>query len=245
MVDPGTARIATALLFAAGFALVAYGARVLDRAGTILAAALALLIIATVGYVWLFLLIAFVALGFVVTKLFWGQKTELGVTEGKSGTRGWRNVAANGGVPAIIAAMTWLGVPREDVALGFVAAIATASADTFASELGVLSKRVYLITKPWAHVPPGTNGGVSNWGHFVALVGAAIAAGVGALLLDFPTRLVWVPIAAGWIGCQIDSVLGALFEEERGRAYGFLSKSDVNFIAIALAAFGVLLLVSV
>jgi uncharacterized membrane protein len=46
---------------------------------------------------------------------------------------------------------------------------------------------------------------------------------------------------AGFLGCQIDSVLGALFEEERGRAYGFLSKSDVNFLAILLSAFGVLL----
>jgi uncharacterized protein (TIGR00297 family) len=245
MVDSGQLQLLVAILFSGGFALIAFGARVLDAWGSLLAFGLAILIVQAVGFVWLFLLIVFVAVGFLVTKLFWARKEALGVAEGKTGTRGWRNVAANGGVPAIIASMTWLGARQEDVALGFIAAIATASADTFASELGVLSSRVYLITKPWVRVPAGTNGGVSNWGHGVALLGAAVASAAGMFLLDVPVERAWIPVAAGWIGCQFDSVLGALFEEERGRAYGFLSKADVNFIAIALAAFGVLLVVSV
>jgi uncharacterized protein (TIGR00297 family) len=229
------------VVFSLGFAFLAFGAGVLDLLGSALAFALAVLILQTVGFLYLALLIAFVALGFAVTKLFYKRKQAMGVAEAKSGTRGWRNVAANGGVPAIIAGLTLLNWPAEHVALGFIAAISTASADTFASELGVLSRRVYLITKPWQRVPPGTNGGVSNWGHAVALAGATIASVVGALLLGVSLTLVWIPILAGFLGCQIDSVLGALFEEERGRAYGFLSKSDVNFLAILLSAFGVLL----
>jgi uncharacterized protein (TIGR00297 family) len=245
MVDPALVDPAIDVLFAVAFALIAYGLGVLDRLGSLLAGVLAILILQTVGFVYLALLLAFVALGFAVTKLFWKRKEKLGVAEAKSGTRGWRNVAANGGVPAIIAAMTLLGFSREEVALGFLAAIATASADTFASELGVLSSRVYLITMPWKRVPAGTNGGVSNWGHLVALGGATIASVVGVLLLRIPFERVWIPVVAGWIGCQIDSVLGALFEEERGRAYGFLSKSDVNFFSILLSSFGVLLFLRV
>lgn len=242
--DPALLSLLIDLVFAAGFAAIAFGLRVLDWAGSLLAGVLAVLILQTVGFLYLALLLAFVALGFAVTKLFWRRKEALGVAEAKSGTRGWRNVAANGGVPAIIAAMTLLGFTAEEVALGFIAAIATASADTFASELGVLSGRVYLITAPWKRVPPGTNGGVSNWGHLVALGGATVASFAGVLLLgEVPVTRVWIPILAGWIGCQIDSVLGALFEEERGRAYGFLTKADVNFISILLSAFGVLLLV--
>lgn len=246
MADLESASLGIAILFSAGFGLIAYGARVLDAAGSLLACLLALLIIHSGGYLWLFLLIAFVAIGYLVTKMYWTEKREMGVAEGKSGTRGWRNVAANGGVPAIIAAMTLpaIGAAREDVALGFITAIATASADTFASELGVLSPRVYLITRPWSRVQRGVNGGVSNWGHFVALMGATIASLGGVMLLRVPLDLIWIPIAAGWVGCQIDSLLGALFEEDRGRAYGFLTKSDVNFLSIALAAFGVLVLLS-
>lgn len=236
--------IGAALLVTAGLAVVAYGARVLDRGGSLLAFALALDLVLTAGYLWLLLLIAFVGFGFVVTKMFWSVKIARGVAEGKSGVRGWRNVVANGGVPAVLATLT-LWVNPQDVALGFIAAIATAAADTFASELGVLSTRVYLITKPWERVPVGTNGGVSNWGHTVALGGSALASVTGVFLLDLPWRLAWIPIVAGWIGCQVDSVLGALFEEERGRAYGFMTKSDVNFLSIALSAFTVLLLLSV
>lgn len=232
-------------LIAVGLALLARGAGVLDLAGTGLALILALVILYTGGPVWLLVLITFVALGYLVTKLFWEKKRHLGVTEGKTGERGWRNVASNGGVPALVAAMTLIpDLSHSVVALGFVTAIATASADTFASELGVLSSRVYLLTKPWIRVPAGTNGGVSNWGHFVALVGAATAALTGVVFQIIPWADAWIPIAAGWIGCQIDSVLGALFEEGRGRAYGFMTKSDVNFLSIALAAFGVLLLLS-
>jgi uncharacterized protein (TIGR00297 family) len=136
------------VVFSLGFAFLAFGAGVLDLLGSALAFALAVLILQTVGFLYLALLIAFVALGFAVTKLFYKRKQAMGVAEAKSGTRGWRNVAANGGVPAIIAGLTLLNWPAEHVALGFIAAISTASADTFASELGVLSRRVYLITKP-------------------------------------------------------------------------------------------------
>jgi len=242
MTDPFWLQLGTDIAFSLGFAALAYGLRVLDAAGSLLAGVLSIVILQTVGFRYLALLLAFVALGYGVTKLYWTKKEDLGVAEAKSGTRGWRNVAANGGVPAIIAAMTLLQFPAEEVALGFVAAIATASSDTFASELGVLSKRVYLITAPWKRVTPGTNGGVSNWGHLVAFVGAALASLVGVLLLKIPIERVWIPVVAGWLGCQIDSVMGALFEEERGRAYGFLSKSDVNFFSILVSSFGVLLL---
>lgn len=242
MTDPALLDLGINVMFAAGFASLAYGMRVLDAWGSLLAGGLAVLILQTVGLLYLVLLLAFVVLGFLVTKLFWDRKLALGVAEAKSGTRGWRNVAANGGVPAIIAAMTLLEFTREEIALGFIAAIATASADTFASELGVLSNRVYLITAPWKRVAPGTNGGVSNWGHGVALGGAAVASLVGVLLLEVRITQAWIPILAGWLGCQVDSVLGALFEEERGRAYGFLTKADVNFFSILVSAFGVLLL---
>lgn len=245
MVDAGTLGFIVAALFCAGFALVAYGARVLDAGGSLLAFVLALVILQTVGIVWLGLLIGFVVVGFVITKLFWDRKRRIGVTEGKSGIRGWRNVLANGGVPAILAAMTLLNISETELAIGFVAAIATASADTFASELGVLSNRTYLITKPWLRVEPGTNGGVSVWGQFVALLGSVVATVAGVYLLGIDWDQAWWAIGAGWIGCQIDSVLGALFEEGRGRAYGFLTKSDVNFLSIALAGFGVLMASSI
>ncbi|HLE48305.1 MAG TPA: DUF92 domain-containing protein [Candidatus Thermoplasmatota archaeon] len=244
MADAPALVLLIAFLFCAGFAFLAYGMRVLDVPGSILAFFLALAItLSPGGFLWLVLLIGFVLFGFIVTKLFWTQKTAMGVAEGKKGVRGWRNVAANGLVPAILALLSWW-IPKDVVLVGFVTAIATASSDTFASELGVLSQRTYLITHPWQRVKPGTNGGVSNFGHGVALLGAIIPTAVAVPLLHLPWTLAWIPIVAGWLGCQIDSVLGALFEEERGRAVQLLTKADVNFLSIAVAAFGVLVILA-
>jgi uncharacterized protein (TIGR00297 family) len=218
--------------------------KVLDAGGSLLAFAMALVIVISPGgYLWLLLLIGFVAVGFLITKMFWKQKVAMGVAEGKKGVRGWRNVAANGLVPAMLALLAFW-VPPEKVLIGFVAAIATASSDTFASELGVLSNRVYLLTAPWKKVPRGTNGGVSNWGHLMALLGAAIPTLAAIPLLGLPWQMAWIPIVAGFLGCQIDSILGWLFEEDRGRAISLLTKSDVNFLSIAIAGFAVLALIA-
>jgi uncharacterized protein (TIGR00297 family) len=239
--DPAALDFLIALLFCGGFGFVAYGMRVLDIPGSVLAFAMALVIVVSPGgYLWLLLLIGFVGFGFLVTKLYWSKKVAMGLAEGKKGVRGWRNVAANGLVPAILALLTFW-VPQEKVLVGFVAAIATASSDTFASELGVLSNRVYLLTAPWKKVPRGTNGGVSNWGHLMALVGAVIPTLVAIPLVALPWRLAWIPVLAGWLGCQVDSILGWLFEEERGTAISLLTKSDVNFLSIAIAGFAVLI----
>lgn len=243
MADPAALDFLIALLFCGGFGLVAYGMHVLDVWGSLLAFAMALVIVVSPGgYLWLFLLIGFVIFGFLVTKLFWAKKVEMGLAEGKKGVRGWRNVAANGLVPAMLALLAFW-VPEDKVLIGFVTAIAAASSDTFASELGVLSNRVYLLIEPWKKVPRGTNGGVSNWGHLMALAGAAIPTVVAIPLVGLPWQLAWIPILGGFLGCQVDSVLGWLFEEERGRAISLLTKSDVNFLSIAVAGFAVLVMV--
>ncbi len=249
MVDADLLMAGIALLTAAGFSLLAFGLRVLDLLGSLLAFVLALAILLApgleqfAGFRWLALLVLFVLVGFVITKLFWDRKRAAGVTEGKKGVRGWRNVAANGLVPAGLALLTAVLDP-ELVVVGFATAVATASSDTFASELGVLSTDTYLLVNPKRRVPPGTNGGVSNWGHLMALTGAAVPTLVAIPLIGLSWTVAWVPVVAGFLGCQLDSVLGALFEEERGRVYGFMTKSDVNFLSIFVTSFLVLLALS-
>lgn len=98
---------------------------------------------------------------------------------------------------------------------------AAVAADTFSSELGILSKsKPRLITAPWRVVPPGTNGGVTLTGLGAGLLGAFILSATSTLLLPFckdwntseKLNYTLALTAAGFSGTLLDSLLGALFQ---------------------------------
>ncbi|KAI9821819.1 MAG: hypothetical protein M1827_002401 [Pycnora praestabilis] len=71
--------------------------------------------------------------------------------------------------------------------VGIIANYAAVAADTFSSELGILSKSPpRLITSAsFRIVPPGTNGGVTGFGLLAGLMGSFTIAITSALLLPF------------------------------------------------------------
>jgi uncharacterized membrane protein len=98
---------------------------------------------------------------------------------------------------------------------------AAVAADTFSSELGILSKsKPRLITAPWRVVPPGTNGGVTGAGLGAGLLGAFILSATSTLLVPFckdwgfaqKANYTLALTAAGFSGTLLDSLLGALFQ---------------------------------
>lgn len=98
---------------------------------------------------------------------------------------------------------------------------AAVAADTFSSELGILSKsKPRLVTAPWRIVPPGTNGGVTLTGLGAGLVGAYCIASTSTLLLPFckewsttdKAKYTLALTLAGLSGSLLDSYLGAIFQ---------------------------------
>jgi uncharacterized membrane protein len=96
----------------------------------------------------------------------------------------------------------------------FVGVMATVTADTWATEIGVLNPRPPRLITTWRPVEPGTSGGISAYGLLASSAGA-IAIGCVAMLLaaiEQGVWLVWLPPAAllgGLAGSLADSLLGA------------------------------------
>lgn len=106
--------------------------------------------------------------------------------------------------------------------LGVIAHYAAATADTFSSELGILSTTppVLLFAFPPRLVPRGTNGGITRLGLIAGALGAGII-GIVAVLFT-PLCYGWgvtekirlVGLTAGWgvLGSLLDSLLGAVLQ---------------------------------
>ncbi len=152
------------------------------------------------------------------------------------GRRTSKNVISNGVVACFMAAFGGYYLPFVG---GFIGAIATAMADTLASEIGVLDPHPRLITT-MQKVDPGTNGAVSPLGTGIGVLGAAII-GVAAYLLGIvqnPLSAILVSVISGTVGCFMDSILGALFENKN-----LITNEHVNLMATIVGAIvGILLI---
>ena len=199
---------------------------VLDKNGVIAAAVLGLGVGILGHWTWLIILLSFLGSSHKATKWRFDEKTTLGLCESEDGHRGWTNVVANGGLPGVVALLSYISGDHANGFWIFTAAVAVAAADTFASEIGCLDNRVRMITtmKP---CKAGTNGGFSPNGQLAAAIGAICVAGM-AMMVE--PNLMYATAAAiiGWLGCQVDSLLGALFENR-----GYMTKDSVNFSAIS------------
>ncbi|KAL6706468.1 hypothetical protein ACN47E_005407 [Coniothyrium glycines] len=186
------------------------------------------------------LLAVFFLAGTAVTKVKHDIKAKLTQSAaGSAGGEGSRNhiqVIANSGVASILILLHLWQLRRygsydnsdlcwkqgsDPLVVGIVANYAAVAADTFSSELGILSKsKPRLITAPWRVVPPGTNGGVTAAGLGAGLLGAFILSATSTLLLPvcrdwtLSQRITYTfaLTAAGFSGTLLDSFLGALFQ---------------------------------
>jgi len=224
--------------------ILAYGAylkRVLDLKGTVMGFIMGVLIGVFGHLTWVVLLLLFLITSFAATKYRYEFKKKRKVAESKGGMRGFQNVVANGVIPTVVSVLSASPFPdftleKGVAAVMFLSALSAAASDTIASEIGVFSSDVYLITNLKKRVDPGVNGGVSLLGTGAALGAAFYMSLTGYLVMHhmggfYPAGLWYIPLAVGFAGTHIDSVLGALFENR-----GYMSGSDVNLITTFICA---------
>lgn len=234
--------LAISIIICFAMTFFAFYKRLLDIKGAIGALAIGLIISIFTDITWLLALIGFLVASSLVTRVKINYKKKKGLAEGKKGERGLNNVIANGFIPCFIALFSYhLDQSMAGMAgFLFLVSLSTAASDTFASEVGVISDKVVMITN-FKKVPPGTDGGISPLGEASALGGAVIVSFIGWLLISdmfFSGQAHILPatlpvlvgaILIGWVGCQIDSILGGLFQVHTK----LLSNDMVNFVSIA------------
>lgn len=200
--------------------IIVYLSGALDLLGSSFVTIIGIFIIITRGFNWLSILLLFLILGSVFTKYKSDYKKRIGLTHEK---RTIKNVISNGIVPVVLAVFGNYA--------GFIGSIATATADTMASEIGVLSKPILITSKE--HVKPGTDGGISVLGTVAGLIGALII-GVSAFIVNVSpdiTHSICIAILAGMVGCFADSLLGATLERN-----GLFNNEQVNLTATIIGA---------
>ncbi len=217
--------LALAMVICAAFGYFAYRARTIDLSGVFSAVLFGVILITfSQGIGWFIIVMAFFILGSVFTKFKYSEKEFLGVAQGKEGKRGYKNAFANAGVG--IAACILYGVTGEMVyAALFLGSIATATADTLASEIGVTGGTPRMITT-MQPCPPGTNGGVTLTGELACLFGAVSIGLAGFALGVAPWYVCIIAVIAGVIGTNLDSLFGAIFENR-----GFFGNAGTNLLA--------------
>ncbi|AEV29868.1 putative membrane protein [Sphaerochaeta pleomorpha str. Grapes] len=171
------------------------------------------------------LMLFFIAAG-VLGVIGRGRKAkETSKIQKKGGCRDSMQVFANGGM-ALLCALLYALSPSMITLVMFGTAIAEAASDTFAGEVGILSKSkpVSIITgKPMA---PGLSGAVSTLGSVAGLLGSFLVAlcWLGNFLPLSGKNIAYASVITlgGFAGCLFDSILGATVQ-----AHYFDEKSDL------------------
>ncbi len=161
---------------------------------------------------------------------YFRRQDKIGVTSefAKSSRRDLGQTLANGGVAALLAIGVGI-VTRESpwyptLTLAYFGALSAATADTWATELGVLSSHPPRLITTGAVVTTGRSGGVSFLGTLASLAGGAFI-GISAFILIQMASLLstgnwflqdWflIPLCtlAGLLGSLLDSLLGATWQ---------------------------------
>jgi uncharacterized protein (TIGR00297 family) len=222
-------RLIIAAAVTLGFALLARALRGVNRAGAAAGGLACFLLFVGAGPPAFATLAVLFLMTWVATRMGYRRKLARGLAEKREGRNAWQ-VLANLAVAAI-SSVLFSATGNRAWLIAAVAALAEAATDTVASEIGQYRGSYARMITTWESVPAGTDGGITTLGSIAGLAAGMVIAAVataGGMIL--PTQR-WIPVAAGFAGMLVDSLLGATLQRR-----GWISNQAVNFFATMAAA---------
>jgi uncharacterized protein (TIGR00297 family) len=219
-----------AMNFLAGFVISGAVAFVIERrnvltlGGTVGALALGTSVYGLGGPAWLGVVLAFFLSSSALSNLFPSRKEEANreIYE-KAGARDFWQVVANGGLSSLLAAAYFIQ-PQPVFFLAFLGVLAAVNADTWATEIGMLSNAPPRLLTNMRRVDMGRSGGITLLGTIASVGGALFIAIIGvalslllqpSLAASIPARKVALIITlGGFLGAMFDSLLGATVQAQ-------------------------------
>lgn len=138
-------------------------------------------------------------------------KEHLGELHEKGSARDWAQVVANGGTAAIAGLAHFIS-PDPVWVIVLAISIASANADTWASELGVLSRQQPVSIKSFKRVPRGTSGAISGFGTAASAAGSLLIALTGGYLFGEGAGWILSVFLLGVTGALLDTLFGAYIQ---------------------------------
>src|SRR5690554_5614557 len=190
------------LIFSGVVAWVAFRKNSLALSGFYAATILGGLIYLFKPIYWVIMIIFFISSS-LLSKFKRQAKVEVEQDFAKDGRRDWLQVIANG-VIGLAFAIAY-GLSGDHLfTIGYIASFATVNADTWATEIGVLSSRPPVSILTFKPVTPGVSGAVSLLGTSAALAGAALIVAISCLgLVSVPDINLLMVVLAGTLGGKI------------------------------------------
>jgi uncharacterized protein (TIGR00297 family) len=212
-------QIVISLISSTVIALFAHRWGALSTSGALAAILVGTMTFGFGGWIWGLVLIAFFVSSTALSSYRRADKRRLAEKFAKGARRDMGQVMANGGLGAFIA-LLYFFCPLSPFLAAFLGAMATVNADTWGTEVGVLSREPPRLITTGRRVPPGTSGAITLLGTTASILGALLIGKLAYILMSVEAllsgedalRLSWiipVTLFSGFLGSLFDSLLGA------------------------------------
>ncbi len=195
-------------------AYVSYRFKALSWSGAIGMIIVGTIVFGLGGLIFALPLIFFFISSSLISLIITPSKKQAMITFDKTGPRDIWQVLANGGVGAVCAIFYF--ITGELIwFFPYLAVFCEATSDTWATELGTLSKKYPVSITTLKRVEPGRSGGITVVGTLAAVAGslATMLSGYGTIVMDsglqqFQFKFWLAAVNAGFAGAILDSMIG-------------------------------------